>query len=364
VAFAAILIFMELGFLNALLESTVQLLRKLNGDLIVISTVRYALPANERFDSRRLQELKGRDGVRAVYPVYMETVTALLRPRHSRAYPIRVLGFPEHEPVFGLLPLAATAPKLLHPHTALADVASRSKYGIPTSTSQLGAYRAELSGQRIEVVGHFRLGVDFATEGNLLMTANNFAAYFPQRAPGRDPLSVVDLGVIQLMPGADLRTTQKSLQAALPDDVQILTRQELIDREREFWSTQAPVGYIFLVGASMGFIVGVIICYQVISTNISDYMDEFATLKAMGYTHTYFLRLMLFQSFYLSLIGFVPAVLLSYLCFSLLSMVTGLTMELTIGLAMLVLGTTVVMCIASGLLALRKLAVLDPADLF
>ena len=53
VAFAVILIFMELGFLNALLESTVQILRRLNGEIVLISKAQYALIAAERFDNAR-----------------------------------------------------------------------------------------------------------------------------------------------------------------------------------------------------------------------------------------------------------------------------------------------------------------------
>ncbi len=61
----------------------------------------------------------------------------------------------------------------------------------------------------------------------------------------------------------------------------------------------------------MGFIVGVIICYQVIYSDIADHMPEFATLKAMGYPNRYFIGLVLQMSLYLSLIGYLPGLLVS-----------------------------------------------------
>lgn len=367
VGFAALLIFMELGFLNALLESTVQILRRLNGELVLVSSARYALPANERFDVRRMQQAEGVPGVEAVYPVYIETLEGVLRAPNSRAYPIRVLGLRENDPVFNRQPLVRSAPELTRPYAALVDVASRAKLGMPTRPEQLVGFPAQLSGHRVQLVGQFRLGVDFATDGNLLMTATNFALFFPHRAGYSSPLSVVDLAMVKLAPSASAEQVQKvkkTMRAVLPEDVDIFTRAELIEREKKFWSTNAPVGYIFLVGVYMGFVVGVIICYQIIYTDIANHMREFATLKAMGYSNLYFCTLVLWQALYLSIMGFVPGCALSYACYRLLAQVTGLTMEMTLTLAVTVFGVTLLMCVVSGLLALRKLLAMDPAELF
>ncbi len=364
VGFAVLLIFMELGFLNALLESTVQVLRMLNGELFVISSAKYALPARERFDIRRVYQSRGVSGVKGVYPFYMETLGAVLRERQSRGYPIRVLAFHEDDEIVNLASLALHTAELRSPGSALADVASRAKYGIPTRSEELAAYEAELTGQDIRLVGHFRLGVDFANDGNLLMTAANFARFFPNRARGGDPLSLVDLAVVKLEDHADPRIVKRLLRDTLARDVDVLTKDELIQREMAFWRSNAPVGYIFLVGVYVGFVVGVIICYQIIYSDIADHLREFATLKAMGYTSAYFLKLVLCQSLYLSVMGFLPGAAVSYACYQALSAFTGLTMSLTLAVSLSVLLVTMAMCIVSGMLAVRKLLALDPADLF
>jgi putative ABC transport system permease protein len=208
------------------------------------------------------------------------------------------------------------------------------------------------------------MGIDFVNDGNLLMSAKNFSHYFPHRVPGRDPLSLVDLAVVQLDNNADAKVVRKQLQTALGDDVKVFTKQEIIGHEKMFWRTSVPVGYIFLFGVYMGFVVGVIICYQIIYSDIADHMKEFATLKAMGYTNPYFIRLVLSQALYLSLMGFVPGVLLSYICYKCVSAMTGLTIEMSAMLAAAVLLVTMLMCSVSGFLAVRKLLSLDPAELF
>ena len=175
---------------------------------------------------------------------------------------------------------------------------------------------------------------------------------------------MVDLGVVQLQQGADPREVKQRLAARLPDDVAVYTKAEIIDRERNFWSKSTPVGYIFLLGTVIGFLVGVIICYQIINADIADHMSEFATLKAMGYRNRYFITFVLMESVYLSLLSFVPGTLVSFALYEALARSTGLLMILNVPRAASVLLLTLAMCIASGCLAMRKVLAADPAALF
>jgi putative ABC transport system permease protein len=363
VGFAVVLIFIELGFMNALLESTVQILRRLNGQLIIASSVKYALPAREQFDLRRVVQAQGVSGVKAVIPVYVETL-GVLRERGARGYPIRVLAYDPDDHALQIELPGELISRLRAPGTALADTANRGKYRIPPRDEELADYSAELCDRQIRLVGRFHLGIDFVNDGNLLMTPATFSKYFPNRAPGRDPLSLVDFAIVQLDSTADPNVVQQRLRALLGSTVEVLTKGELIQREMTFWRTSAPVGYIFLVGVYMGFVVGVIICYQIIYSDIAGHMREFATLKAMGYTSPYFIMLVLRQALYLSLMGFLPGALVSYACYRAMSAITGLTMEMSSILAMSVMFVTMLMCVVSGFLAVRKLLSVDPAELF
>ena len=292
---------------------------------------------------------------------------AIVRQRSAdppRGYPIRVFGTANAADVWQLPSVQANAQRLREPGVALLDEASRSQYGLPTRMDQLSTREVELAGRRLHFVGTFYLGVDFTNDGNLIMDAENFARYFPDRGEGSDPLSVVDLGLVQLSPNSAVEEVQKRLQQRLPDDVRVETKDQFIAREKHFWRKSTPVGYIFFIGALVGFLVGVIICYQIIYADIADHIPEFATLKAMGYRHPYFFGLVLAQSIYLSLFGFVPGFLASVGIYQLLAHVTGLTMQMKLATALEVFAATVGMCLLSGLLAVRRLLTADPAELF
>jgi len=363
VSFAVILIFMELGFLNALLESTVQVLRHLNGEIVLLSKAEYALIAAERFDIHRLYDARAVAGVTSVSPLYIESA-ALLRTGQHRGYPIRVLAVDDDDPALDLAPFFEHREELEIEGAALVDVTTRRKFGLPLAGEPLDAYRGELSGKQLRLVGHFYLGVDFATDGNLLVTSSNFARFFPYRAGGDDPLKLVDLAIVRVESDANVESVLTELAQSLPPDVEALTKQQLIEREKKFWQENAPLGYIFMVGAVMGFVVGVVICYQIVYADIADHLREFATLKAIGYGSGYFLALVMEQCLYLSLLGFLPGLAVSYVSYRVLALYTGLTMDLSPALALLVLLATAVMCTLSGLLAVTKLLSTDPAELF
>src|SRR4051794_10149826 len=125
-----------------------------------------------------------------------------------------------------------------------------------------------------------------------------------------------------------------------------------------------PVGTIFGFGMGMGFVVGVVICYQVLSSDIRAQLAEYATLKAIGYGDSFFRKVVLHEALFLSLLGFAPGFFLSLALYDGLAWGTGLLMNLTPGRAALILSLTVSMCVLSGLVAIRKLLSADPVELF
>ncbi len=369
VTFAVVLMFMERGFQNALFDSTVELVRNFDADIIITCRSRYSLSASSRFPLGKLTVARGCDGVRAAYPIYLESYMAGLRKPRQRSRPIRVVGFDVRADLFmpQLMPtLREYRPLLLDPDTAIIDVKSKeSIYGIdPAQAVPSSPMKLELAGKSIQLVGTFQLGTDFANDGTLLMNLDNFAAYFPAREFPAKPLSTVDLGLLICEPGTDLAAVRDRLLGVLGDCVNVTTRDEFVKNEISFWDNNTPIGVIFKVGVVMGFIVGVLICYQVLFNDISDHMSEFATLMAMGYSNGYFISLVVREAVYLSLFGFVPGLAISWLLFLGITVATGLTMTLNLPEIGLILAITLCMCILSGLLAVRKLLAADPASLF
>jgi putative ABC transport system permease protein len=328
------------------------------------------LAAEKRFPVELINQAASCPGVAGAYPLYTELTLSRLKnlnPGSSgKAYPIRSLGFHLTDPVFDSPDINSQISKLTMPHAALIDIRSkRENFNFPMEDEQaLAASSAELADRRIVLVGTFHLGTDFAHDGNLAMSAENFADFFPQRVQAGDPLSVVDLGIVHLNEGADLDEVRDLLDSVIDDRVFVLTRQQFRGQEIRFWDESTPIGIIFTAGKIIGFIVGMVICYQVIYSDIADHMPEFATLKAMGYNRAYFLRLIVVESVLLSFIGFVPGWLASTGLYSVLANATGLQLHMTIGTMILVLILAIGMCIASGMLAVRKLLAADPASLF
>ena len=299
-----------------------------------------------------------------ITPIYIELSRAQIRVIGRAQRPIRVIGTPIKSGLFDDREIDRKLSLLSGPNTALLDRHTRGNYGFALDQpAKLPEQSVELLGRRIHIVAAVDVGTDFANDGTVIVSDRNFAEYFSFRGGG-DPLGRVDLAVIRIREGDNPSEVARRLTAMQRDQWTVYARQALIDREIEFWNTQTPIGMIFFVGAMMGFAVGVIICYQILFTSIHDSMPEFATLKAMGYPTGYFVGLVIRQSIYLSLAGFIPALIVSFGMFQMIEAWVGLPMLLTFPRIGLVLALTVAMCLISGLLALRKLIGADPASLF
>ena len=364
VAFAAVLMFMQNGFRNALLDSPVQLLESLDCDLVAVSVARYSLPTDQTFPALLFERAVSDADIIAATPLLIERSRAQVRVAGQPRRPIRVVAI---EPVAGWFSdqrIESQISKLRALGTALLDQRTRGTYGFNvTSPERLGGQEIELSDRNVRVVGLVDIGTDFANDGTLLLSQNSFSRYFPNCAGGK-PTSEVDLALFRIRSTADAETVADRLTSLDPRVWTVLTRQALIHREVQFWNRQTPIGMIFFVGSMMGFAVGIIICYQILFTSIHDSLPEFATLKAMGYSNRYFVLLVIKQSVFLSLLGFVPALMTSWLLFSVIQWGVGLPMLFTPWRIATVLALTTAMCLISGLLALRRLLNADPASLF
>jgi len=369
VGFAVVLMFVEYGFYNGLLDSTVVLIDRFDADLVIVPKTKTSLQVFGGFPRRRLTQALGVPGVESVRPLYLEEVRSVWRGAGAeRRQILRVLAVDPDAPALRLDELPAHAADLRQPDRVLFDRASRASHAKPDDPS-----RDDLAGRDAALAGEFQLGLDFVHEGNLLSGTAAFASYFP--AHDGSALHEVEVGMVKLLAGADsgrvITDLTERLRAGVPtianaggEDVKVMTKADFREQERRFWRTSTPVGFIFGLGALMGLIVGVVICYQVLATDVADHLAEFATLKAIGYGDPYVCGVVLRQAVWLALCGFVPGLFVSVSLYSLLGDLTGLPMFLTWHRAALVLVGAVVMCILSGLITLRKVLTADPAELF
>ncbi len=150
----------------------------------------------------------------------------------------------------------------------------------------------------------------------------------------------------------------------MPEDVLVFTQQGYVDFELDEINSASPIGFVFGLGSAMGFIVGVVIVYQVLSTDVNTHLAEYATFRAMGYRNSYLLGIVLEEALILSVLGFIPGLVIALGAYQLTMTATALPIAMTVGRAVQVLVMTFLMCIGSGAIATRRLQSADPADIF
>jgi putative ABC transport system permease protein len=212
----------------------------------------------------------------------------------------------------------------------------------------------------VQVAGVFTLGASFAADGNAITSDSTFLNLFPGRQPNE-----IDVGMIKLQPNANPEQVKRQLQALLPrQEVIVLTLDEFAAREKEYWANSTAIGFIFTLGTVVGFIVGVVIVYQILYSDVADHLPEYATLKAMGYKNKYLMGVLLQQAVILAVLGFIPSLGVSWFVYSLAESATLLPIRMTTERAITVFILTLIMCMGSGAIALRKLNQADPADIY
>lgn len=351
IGFALLLMLLQLGFRNALLDSALELLRRLDADIIVMSKEKRPFLRRDRMPMERLYQALSVEGVASAHPLWL-TLLHWKNLEDGTLRPIRVIGFDPERPAFLIDEVNAASRLLLRRGTALLDSRSRKSYG------RLGPGEAQVARRRIEIVGTFPLGTDFEVDGNLIVSDEtwfNLTRASQQR---------VELALLKLTPGADKSEVLSGLRAVLPTDVGAFSKQQLVERDLEYWKKGTPISIILLVGVALGFAVGVVICYQILYTDVLDHLAEFATLKATGYSDRYIQCVVIIEAWVLSFLGFFPAVALGWALLWLLAFVSGLPAALgaddIVAVGLLSLG----MCSLAGMLALRKVRLLEPAELF
>lgn len=366
IGFAVLLMFMQLGFRGAMFDSTILLLRQFDADVVLVHPQRYTLSVYARFPRRYLAMCEANIAVRSARALWFEnTRSTWKRDEEPLGPPIRVLAFDPRHPPLRVDAVVAQCRRLEVPATGLFDRRSKSDFGDP----HLGE-SVEVNGRRVQVVGDFELGTDFADDGTLIVSDRTFNDLFYSHLPNGAGLNEIDLGLIRLQSDSDfvddaeVERVRVELDAVLPDDVLVLTKPEYLEFELKFWRSATPIGYVFTLGTFMGFIVGTVICYQILFADIADHLREFATLKAIGYRTRYFFGLVLQESILLSLLGFGPGLAAAAGLYWAVGTATGLPMNLEGSRMLLVFGLTTAMCAAAGLLTIRKVTAADPAELF
>lgn len=354
VAFAIVLVFMQLGFLGSAESAATVLFEQLDFDLVVVSSEYVELSRASSFPRCRLAEAEACPGVADTVPVYLGFQlwrNPEMQSRRRRT--MLIVGFHPSERPFRLTEIVQASERLTDGDAVLIDRRSRPEFG----PKDVGV-ETELGRLRVTIAGQFTLGTGFVSDGLVLVSDRTFA-----RILGGAPLSRVSLGLVKLQPGYAVHEVAAQLRQALPEDVRIRTRSEIEARDCRHWVENTALGTVFRFGVFVSLTVGAVFLYQVMSSDISNHRSEYATLKALGYSNAHLARLVLEQANYVALLAYVPGLAVALALYALTRYVAVIPIGMTLERAVLVLLLALGACSLSGLCALRGVNRADPADL-
>ncbi|MBD2679817.1 MULTISPECIES: ABC transporter permease DevC [Nostoc] len=359
IAFADVLMFMQLGFQSALYDSNTKLSRTLNADIVLVSPQARNTQNLGTFSRRRLYQAKDIPGVKSAQAFYSNTIT-WKHPETRKETSMQVIGFEPEQPALNLPEVNQQLNKIKLPDWILFDRNSRGSYKDAIAQVEQGKIvTTEIERRTVTIAGLFTLGASFGADGILIGSDQTFLHFFPRREAAS-----INLGLIKLQSGYDPKQVATVLDSRLPNDVRVLTKEEYIEFEQSYWQKESPIGFIFGLGTAMAFVVGVVIVYQVLSTDVNSHLKEYATFKAMGYRNQYLLTVVFEEAIILAFFGFIPGFILPIGLYNLAAKATALPILMTSARAMLVLILTIIMCGISGAIATRRLQSADPADMF
>jgi putative ABC transport system permease protein len=359
IAFAGILMFLQLGFRDGLFDASVTIHKLFDADLVLLSPRTMSSIAMSGFPRRRLVQVMADPAVAGTTPVHWNFLL-WRNPETRTTRSILALGFEPGDPLFTDPALAAKAAVLSQQGRVLFDELSRPEFGPIASWYRQGrTIDTEVAGKRVRVAGLVALGPSFGADGNLLTSTETFLNLLPNTPPGS-----IEIGLIRLKPGEDAKAVSKRLRSMLPTDVAIYSKQGFVDFEMNYWRSSTAIGFIFTLGAAMGFVVGCVIVYQILHSDVSDHLPEYATLMAMGYPLPKLLGVVAREGLLLALLGYAPAWLAGQGLYIVIHNATKLPVGMDAQRALLVFTMILTMCLGSALMAMRKLGDADPAEIF
>ncbi len=359
ICFAGILMFMQLGFRDGLFDASVTVHKLFDADVVLISPRSMSSISMSGFPRRRLIQAMAHPDVVGITPVNWNFLL-WRNPKNLSTRSILALGFEPNDLLLKDPQFTSKANTLTIKGRVLFDELSRDEFGpVPAWFRDGRVVETEVAGKRVRVSGLVSLGPSFGADGNILTSRETFLELLPGTPPGS-----IEIGLVRLRSDANKDNIVKALNLSLPTDVRVLTKKEFIEFEKNYWRSSTSIGFIFSLGAAMGFVVGCVIVYQILYSDVSDHLPEYATLMAMGYRLKTLLGVVAREGILLAIMGYLPAYGSAQLLYALVRNSTKLPVEMDLQRAILVFILILFMCMGSALVAMRRLADADPAEIF
>lgn len=351
-AMPIILLFLQMALLQAVGSQVNRLYSFFDFDLAIVPATYEYLYSGSTFDTSIMSEAAAMHGVADTFILNVASA-AWSTDQNAHSSPIILIGIDDDPAFITDSNLARGAGELQESNAVLLDA-----YSSPEIGQMAGRATGMVNGRAVSVVGHFGLGLFFYADGAVVLKNPSFPE-FAERSSHE-----ASIGLLRLRPGSDVAAVTSELQEALPPEVRVLRRSELVDNEKAFFLTNKPIGLYVRVGMLIAVLSGIVILWEVLSTEISRRISEFATLAAIGFHPAFFFGVGICESFLLGFAAFVPAFAISAIVLAMIELTTSLPSHVTMGLSLEILLIVAVMCGICSLSVVRRIARADPADLY
>ncbi|PKN63218.1 MAG: hypothetical protein CVU57_20135 [Deltaproteobacteria bacterium HGW-Deltaproteobacteria-15] len=352
ISFALLLVFMQLGFLQGAKTAAASVFELFHFDIVIVSEKYKFVGAPDSFDRMRLTQTMVVPEVEASAGMTMGRGT-WTDPESESGSQLLLFSVPL-DPSFIKDPAIRSGLETIRKNnTVMVDLYSHKEYGDLSIGREV-----EVNDLPVTIASHFKLGVTLFSDGCVIVSKDGYDRLT------KEPPRMTSYGFLRLRPGSDSEAVKKRVREILPDDVLIFTRQEMIRQEQEYFISVKPIGIIFQTGVVVAFIVGVVILFQVLNTDISNRLKEFATFKAMGFKNGMIYGIGIEQALIYVLLSYFPSLILATIVYRIVHRLSRMPMNMTFSLASFVLVMSLVMCAISCVLGLQKVRRADPAELF
>lgn len=358
VAFANVLVFVQLGIMNSMATATLRPYEFFQADIMISAEDANALSEGGNVARQwMLQALADPDVVTGMGLFVGNTPW----DRGDKDISFTTFGIDPGQAAF-LSPVIAGDIALLQ----VQDVAIVDRMARGLSREDAAAIRPqtplsfETQGRTLTALDTFAGGGGFGGDGYMLVSDQTFLSLFPSRSS-----AAPDHILLKLKASAEVELVVQRLHSLISDEtLRIRSYAEAAQEDLRYQQTRRPTGVIFGFGVLIGVLVGLVIVYQVLSADVADHMREYATFKAMGYGPKFFMGIVVEEALVLGILGFLPGLAVGTAILTLMGKVTTLPLAMTPSMAVVVFLGTVLFSILSGVIATRRLAAADPADLF
>lgn len=391
IMFAVSLVTIQTGILNGFTRSTVLLIDGSKADIWLSSDRMVHFEYTEPLSVTQLNQAQKIEGVGRAEAISISS-KRWYPTNSTESSPLRIIGFDPNSKLFQPGDVVQGNPKeLTKPYTIMVE-ASRleelhiksvgQKGKIDTLPAKVVAFTentqslvaspfvfTSLENANAYANAGYSSQVDckVQTAGDLNCTTNyeKLPESVKSQAPTPKPLSVTDpinYILVKAKPGQDINALKQRLERIVPGTT-AYTKAEMSQKTRDYWKVRTGVGVILGLGAAVGVIVGMVVVSQILYASVSEHIKEFGTLKAIGASDKVLYGVIVEQSIWMAVLGYIPGMLL---CLGVSAAVAGqgIIILITPGAAAGVFGIIVAMCVGSGFLAIRKVTRIDPAIVF